>query len=198
MSTFSANVLQLLAKDSVEGFTLVELGFDTPLRHTTAPANIVISTIGTFVADNGLLSVEPPRLSTIVDREAYKITYADPNFVFRPYFEDGVVGKYIRVYVGFYNTLTTTLGGAAPGFPLTDEADLLKAYEGVIDTHGYAITDDEVTVVIEGSSPMADLDLVKPFITTQNQLKQLGLTDDTSFDQVYTGSAPINLLWGKI
>jgi hypothetical protein len=50
--------------------------------------------------------------------------------------------------------------------------------------------------VLEGTSPMADLDLVKNFIASKNGMDQKS-TSDTSFDQIYDGSE-ITIRWGKV
>jgi hypothetical protein len=197
MRNFSTNVLQLLGSDNISGYFLVEIKNDKVLlRHTNLPHDIVIPSIGTFSANNGLVAIEPPKLSSVVDREAYKITYTDPEFTMRPIFEQGVLGADITVYVGFINTTEGDLGGALPSQPMTAAEDLVIAYKGVLDSHGYNITDEEITVAIEGSSPMADLSLVRTLVTSKDFSKQID-PDDTAFEQVYTGSRVVNLLWGR-
>jgi hypothetical protein len=167
------------------------------MYHTTAPFNITVDGV-TYLADGNLKSTEPPKLSRVVDREAYKLIYADPAFVFRPMFEVGLVGTKFRVYYGFFNTLAITIGGALPGQPLLQPADIPLVYKGLIDSHGYTVSeDDEVDAIIEGSSPVANLDAKKVITTSKDYLRQIGMTSDTSFDQVYDGSKSIDLIWGK-
>jgi hypothetical protein len=99
--------------------------------------------------------------------------------------------------VGFFNTTKEAIGTVAPGHPLLAEEDIVLAYKGIVDSHGYVISEDEdVVVVIECSSPMADLDLKRTLITSKDAMRGLSPTD-SSFDQVYEGSKGIDLLWGK-
>jgi hypothetical protein len=124
--------------------------------------------------------------------------YVDPTFELRAYFETGLVGRKVNVYYGFFNTLDVELGGALPGQPLTALEDIALVYRGLIDSHGYTISaDDEIEVVIECSSPVANLDAKKVMISSKDYLRQIGMPNDTSFDQVYAGSKAIDLLWGK-
>lgn len=196
MRRISPNVIQLLDTHSFSTFVLVELNTATPYRHTSLAHNVEVETLGLFLADNGLTGAEPPKLSGDVDREAYKIVYTDPSFEFREIFDNGLVGARLSVWFGFINTLDEPLGGAMPGEPLLGIGDIVKSYQGVVDSHGYNIDVEKITMSIEGSSPMADLNLVKSLYTSKDALRQLGVVD-TAFDQVYRGSKVVNLLWGK-
>lgn len=199
MSQVSTNIRTLLGLDSISTFSLVHI--ITPLvtlKDTTASFDIAIPSLGLFTANNGLLDIEPPRLSSVVDRSAYKISYADPEFSKRSLFESVLTGSKVTVYVGFFNKTTSVLGGALPGDPLLDLDDLVVGYSGVVDTQGYTVdpNNGSVTAVIECSSPMASLGLIKSFYTSQDSLKQVS-DIDTAFDQVYTGSRQVSHLWGK-
>jgi len=198
MKTYSANVLNVIESDSLSPYFLVKLDFkDGSVYHTNTPMNVTVAGFGTFDADNSLLGIDAPRLSSVVDREAYKITYSDNDFVFRTRFETGIIGTPVTVYVGFYNTSDTVIDGILPGSPFTNIDDLVIAYKGFIDSHGYAAdTEGQVTAVLECTSPMSSLDLTKPFYTSRDSMRQINVSD-TSFDDVYSGSKAINLLWGK-
>jgi hypothetical protein len=199
MKKYSANISQLLNLDNLSPYFLVKLDFKSgAIYHTSTPMDVVVSALGaTFISNNTLLSIDAPRLSAIVDRESYKITYADNDFSFRSIFASGVIGTPVTVFVGFYNTTDAILGGALPSMPLANYEDLVIAYKGAIDSHGHATdTEGQVTAVIECTSPMASLDLVKPFYTSKDAMAQLNPTD-IAFDQVYVGSKGLNLVWGK-
>lgn len=197
MRSYSANVQTLLSRADIGIYFCVEVIHSTGMmRHTTLPHDVTIGG-NLYAANNNLMSVEPPKLSSVVDREAYKITYTDPEFELRNIFEIGLTGAPISVIIGFINTTNATLGGALPGAPLTDLADTVVAYAGVVDTQGYSMQNcEEITVVIEGSSPMSSLNLSKPYYTSQDALRQLSATD-TAFDQVHAGSKEVDFLWGK-
>lgn len=200
MRRLSANATAMLARADCSPYYLVKIvsfSNGTSMETNSATA-ITIPGLGTFNPSDSLMTIEAPRLSETVDRETYKVAYIDPNFTKVAYFEAGLTGASFTVYVGFYNTTGATFAGAAPGAPITNLADLVIAYSGVIDTQGFSIDPESGTVVavIEGSSPMACLGRVNSFYTSQeNMLRVSG--GDTSFDQIYTGSARINLLWGK-
>jgi hypothetical protein len=188
-----------LQQDEVLTFYLVKVETTSSvILDTTAAYPINIPSLGIFSPNNGLLTVEPPKLSSIVDREVYKLIYIDPEFEKIALFESILTGSKTTVYVGFFNSTDTVLGGALPNEPLTNLEDLIIAYEGIADTQGYAIDPSAGTVVavIECSSPVASLGLVKHFTTSKNEMQQVN-PNDTSFDQIYTGSSKVTRLWGK-
>ena len=198
MRAISNSIQQLLVLDNVSTFFLVTfVTYAGTVYHTNLPYDITITGLSTFLADNTLLSVDPPRQSSSVDRETYRISYADPNFIFRPYFENGMIGADISIRLGFFNTSDATIGSTPVGKPFTDSADTIIIYEGTIDTHGYNVTEDAVTIGLEGSSPMSDLGLSKPFFTSKDSLRQVNV-NDTAFDQVFQGSKTVYLYWGKV
>jgi len=194
----SSNVQQVIDTDNLSPFFLVKIDLnDGSIFHTNTPMDINVSGLGLFTADNTLMSIDAPRLSSIVDREVYKISYADNNFAFRNLFEIGMVGIDVTVFIGFYNTTDVTLGGVPPGQPLNAYEDLVIAYKGFVDSHGHtSIPDEDVSAVIECSSPMADLELTKIFLTSKDSMRQIA-PQDSSFDFVYAGSKSVSLVWGK-
>jgi hypothetical protein len=199
MRTFSNNVNTLLATDNVSIFYLVKIVTPTQtIRGTTAGTDIVIPTEGTFVSNDGLLIVDAPRLSASVDRASYKITYIDPEFEKRALFETGIIGAPVSVWVGFFNTTNSVLGGANPGAPLLSFSDMIVAYSGTVDTPGYAIDPENGTVFasLECSSPMASLGMNRSFYTTKEEMAQRNLSD-TCFDQVSVNAQKVTYLWGK-
>jgi hypothetical protein len=195
MREISANIRTLIQSDNVVHFYMVKVG--TELVHTTLQRDIVFDG-NTYLGNSGLMSVDPPRLTSVVDREAYKVTYTDPTFQYRPLFEEGYIGKPISIYLGFFNTTDSTLGGAAPGEPLLDPDDVLIAYKGTVDNQAYSIDmeNQEASLVIEGASPMTALGLIRTIVTSKDNLRQFN-SSDNSYDQIFKGSKGIDLLWGK-
>lgn len=193
-------ITSILQQGNVEYFFLVSIdGLD---HSTSLPHNISMSNSTTYLSDNGLMAVEPPRLSTVVDREAYKVVFSDPQFLMRAFFEAGAVGRSIVVYIGFINSISGLVGSNGTvvvlGMPFLDMRDTICAYKGVIDGHGYEINAADSTVIatIEGASPMADLDMNRPFFTSKESIKQFA-AGDTAYDQIYEGSGEIITKWGK-
>ncbi len=166
---------------------------------TTAPFDLSIPGLGVFDSSSSLASVDEMRMSKAVDRAIYKIVYVDPDFQKRALFEVGLTGSRITVYMCFFNPTENTIGNVDPGEPFTDPDDLLIIYSGKVDTQGYTIEPDEGTIsaVIECASPMASLDLSKPYLTSKDALRAVN-PNDTSFDQVTNSSSRATVLWGKV
>jgi hypothetical protein len=200
MRNVSANVLTLLSRPSVMHFITVAIGPDKSnwyAYHTTNPGGITLSNGEVFMDSASLMHVDAPRLSSNVDREAYKITFADPTFTLRGRIEDGFSNVPVVIRLGFYNTTTGTLGGASPGMPLTNIADTIIAYSGVTDTAAYNVEfDGETMAVLECSSPMGALNMSRSITASKDYLRQINISD-TSFDQIYKGSKGLDIVWGK-
>ena len=164
MRSYSSNVQVLLALDNISYFYLITIGpfkdandVTTTLRHTPIASGIIIGS--TFYSgDNYLVSIDPPRMSSTVDKDSYKIVYADNNFFWRPIFEKGFSGAPVSISVGFYNTSSGPLGGAQRGMPLTSASDTIVIYSGFSDQNSYQIDmNGEILVTLECSSPMGSL-----------------------------------------
>jgi hypothetical protein len=202
MRSFSNEVLSLLDNDELSIFTLVVLLLNngTHLYHTTLPYDVTIGGLEggqTFLSNNNLMSVDAPRLSNAVDREAYKITYSDNDRTLMRHLENGAAGSPCRVYFGFFNTTSQEISGTPPGHPITSPQHIVLGYKGILDTFGYVIdTEVDVAVALECSSPMASLDLINVFKTSDDSMRNRN-SSDNSFDQVHTGSSQTSLVWGK-
>jgi len=128
MRTFSGNVNTLINRSDAASFYLIRIlgttssAYDTvKILHTSAPFSITVPGVGTFTPVSGLFSVEPPKLSNVVDRETYKIVYADIDRTIISLFDSGLTGAKATVWVGFYNTTNVSISGVAPGLPLIEE-----------------------------------------------------------------------------
>lgn len=198
MRKFSANIKQLLASDSVAVFYLAKLEHPSGTIYDTTAASDITFNGNVYNANSGLLSVEPPRLSDVVDREVYKIIYADPEFTKLGGLESSWTGVKVTVWAGFYNTISNGFAGVAKGAPILSEADMVIAYRGVVDTQGYTVdpSNGTVVVVIECASPVASLGLVKSFYSSKESMRMRN-RNDSSFDEVHVGSEEAAILWGK-
>ena len=208
MRKFSTPVKTLLATGIYSGFFLLEMNINgTVLRYTTLPYNVTIG--GTlYSADSGLISVDPPKLSDNADREAFKLSFADPDLSFSSLCGDMINSRLI-LRGGFSNTsggyLTSSSGALIEvNAPILNYTDMLIIYKGFIDVVKYVISDDGVVLEIECTSPMAQLDALNSFYTTTNSLQQRVPTSqwaaspDTAFDNVALGGHSQEILWGKI
>lgn len=200
MRVFSDAVTYLIESGNIAVIYLVTIitPFET-LRDTTASYDVTFDG-QLYSAGNGLMIVEGPRQSSAVDRETYKVTYVDPEFNKRDLFEKTLTGSSVETRLVFVNTRDIAWGTTpvAPGALLLDPLDTTIAYKGVADTQGYAVSPEDGTAiaVVECSSPMASLSLVKPFFTSRDAMRQQNPID-TSFDQVSINSIKVTHLWGK-
>lgn len=214
MKYLSDAVKEILATDDIAHYYLVKMGpfknadGDTEtMFHTHVSGGITIGD-DYYSDDNTLTHVDPPRQSAAVDRENFKIMYSDPEFLYRGLFEKGFSGVPVEIYIGFFNTLGKALGGpkvngiyptgVGAGEPLENKMDLVTVYVGASDTPTYNIDmDGDITASIECTSPMGALGMVRTLLTSKERLRSQNPTD-SSYDQIYIGSAGLDLLWGKV
>jgi hypothetical protein len=188
MIKFSNNISVLLQNPAIEAFYCITVG---SYRTTSFYSNITLSNGEVFESDGRLVSVDTPRISTVVDREIFKIVLTDADYVLGAQFQSGLVGANFEVRILLINPVNNS--------PYTNLADTILAYKGIVDNIAYSLQTSgvgETALAISGSSPMNDLDLTRNFYTSREYIKTK-YPDDTCFDQIYEGSGPVNLKWGK-
>ena len=184
MRVFSSTLLAALNSDTLKHFALIDIQLaSTTVYFTDLPYPVTVGGI-TYTSDSGLVEYQAPRQSSQVDREAFKLTLVDNDNTLRPQLEQGIAGKTLRVRIGVFN-----------GSDQPNTTDLLTSYQGYIDSVNYQNNFEQALIVIEASSPMADLSLVKTLITSKSGMDQLSLTD-TSFDSVIDKNESI-VRWGR-
>ena len=186
MRVFSSAVQTLIDSGNIEYFFLITLEFTNTYRLTSYRSDLVYDG-NTYTADGGLFEIDEPKFSSVVDREAYRIVIAEDLDEMFAEFEANVVGKPIDVKVGFVDT---------NGQPLLGTDDVVSVYRGRADSPAISNDWEEKLAVIEGTSPMADLDAVNVRFTSKDGMDQIN-TNDTSFDEIY-GNREITLKWGKV
>ena len=205
MKTISNAVTTLLDRVGTETFVLVAIRKTVPYFITTAAFDIPLNTasgVELYLADGPITAIDPPRLSSVVDREAYKISLADASGDLRALFNAGFVGTKISVKLGFINNgspITDSAGNTVEtGMPLLDYRDTINIYSGFVDTTSVTADFNEGSniAVIECSSPMGALDMKKAFFTSKDSMRNKNPAD-TSFDFVHQTSGASMLLWGK-
>jgi hypothetical protein len=190
MITFTNTVIEILSNPSLEAFYVVEIG-NNLYRITSYQRDITLSNGKTYISDGRLLGVDPPQLSSTVDREVYKILLSDPEFISGLDIESSFVGQFAEVRLCFVNPIT--------GQPEVDIENTALIYRGTVDSAAYSIDTSiigDVTLSISCSSPMYDLDLIKPVYLSKDYIRGLDSADN-SCDQVYQGSGQLSLKWGK-
>lgn len=189
MIEFSQNIKTVLQNPTIETFVLVRIN---DYYTTDYPTNITLGDGSTYISDGKLVSVDPPKLSSSVDRELYKVALADPDYSIGNNMQTGLVGRPFQVRLGFVDPTTLQ--------PYTAITDTVLIYKGFVDNIAYNIetgNNGEVILSVTGASPMADLDLVKTFYISKDFIRGLNATDN-SFDQIYEGSGSVNLKWGRV
>jgi hypothetical protein len=186
MRTFSSAVQTVINSDSLKYIFLIKLSFSSDYFFTSYHRDITFNS-DTYLADGGLYEYDPPKFSSVVDRESYKVIIADLTNAMAAEFRANVIGKPIDVKVALLDS---------SGYPLLNTSDVLSIYSGFVDKPSLDNSFEEKLAIIEGTSPMSDLDMVRSFMTSKSGMDQKSATD-TSFDEVYENKE-VSLKWGKV
>jgi hypothetical protein len=188
MIQFNQVIQNIISQPTVELFYLVNIdGY----KVTNYFRNITLSNGEVYEANGRLLQVDPPQLSSTVDRELYKITFADPDFYFGQEAPVSVVGKPVTVRVGFINPTTK--------FPVTEIENTVIIYKGAVDGTSYSVDTEntgESIWLVTCASPMNDLEMVRAMYTSKDSVRLVS-PGDNSFDQIYEGGGEVELKWGR-
>jgi len=186
MRTFSSTVENILLSGNIDFFFLIKLSFNSNY-YITSYSNDIVYNGNTYSANGGLFEVDSPKFSSVIDREAYRVLVLDNLNAMKTEIEANVVGKPIEVKLGFVDS---------NGNPITNPSDVLSIYKGYVDNPVISNDWEQKVITFEGTSALADLDMINSYITSRDGMDQKSLTD-TSFDQIYENSA-IEVKWGKI
>jgi len=187
MRVFSPKVQSIIDSGNIKFFYLIDLYFTSAYHFTSYSSDIVYSG-NTYTSDGGLFEIDTPKLSSIIDREAYKVVVADLSDQMLAEIRANIVGKDILVRLGFVDPVTDQ--------PLLNANDILNVYKGYVDTPEVVNSWDAKLASIEGTSPMADLDMINSFLTSRDSMHQRN-ANDSSFDEIYD-SSELDLKWGKV
>jgi hypothetical protein len=199
MKDLSAELRDLLTRSDVQPFLLVEIGpsFTSQyFRYVTLPYDFIYNS-NNYTSENGLVGLDPPRISKVLDKESYNLTIVDPLYALRPFFEGGdgqLIGIDIEIVGGFVNGSDSVLYGKAPGQVFDD---FFTVYAGFVDNASYAVTEDEVLLTVEGASPMGPLDLTRTIRTSKEFIQRQHPTE-TGYNQLAEKSIEVILNWGKL
>jgi hypothetical protein len=175
----------------------------TTLSDTITIADRLNDRTSDFLPNMPLVSIDPPASSSTLDKNTFKVTLADPELAFKPLLEGGGVGTPMWVRAGLIDH--STVHGDFPTIPNNvllpavgfGEHGTFCVYKGAVDRYVYTITENGETILtFEGASPAAALEL-KRDITTSRFWMRSHYPSDSSFDNVYKGSAQQTLQWGK-
>lgn len=194
MRTLSANLQGILNANHIELFYLLRIykqSGTSIVASTTYVRDLTMSNGITYAADDRLVNVDPPQLTTTVDREQYKITLADPDFSLGAHAETGLVGSIMETRIGFIEPVS--------GLPFSSIADTFVVYKGKVDSVGYTVNTSEfgeANIQIIGVSPMLSLEMKKGLFLSRDYIRQQNI-NDSCCDQIYEGSTAVVLKWGK-
>jgi hypothetical protein len=202
MKTFSSTIKSVLSFDNIEGFYLLritDVDGSVIFSSTTHYTDITLSNNNTYFSDGLILSIDPPQLSSTVDREQYKIVLIDPTFSQSSKLDTTLLGKVLETRIGFVNNNNIAASETPLGQPFTNVNDTFVLYKGRVDSVAYEIDANElgeVKLAITGSSPLINLDQKNGIYISRESIRAAN-SSDTSCDETYQGSGVITLKWGK-
>jgi len=186
MRSINAFVESKIYAEELNYYAIIELELDNyDLLFTTLPFSVNVGS-KVFTADVGVIDYSTPSQSSVVDREQFKFSFADPSGFLKTKLKGGVAGNFVKVRNGFFNEDNS---------PNTDTDNFIVSYQGYIDETSYSSDFEEASVNISCSSPMADLGLTKTLFTNKDGMDQYNI-EDTSFDNVISNNES-KFKWGK-
>lgn len=189
MRIFSNKINALLSRHNVTAVYLISVGI---YRVTTHHSDVVANGV-TYVADSNVREVQPPQQTSTVDSQNYVIAFTDPEFTFGATAEEGIIGQPTKVYACILNPDTGELETAAE--------DLVLVYAGQVSSSSYQTGLAEVGSAVYAltcTSPMANLDLVRPFYGSKSFMRSTINANDSTFDYINEGGGKARLMWGKV
>lgn len=195
MISFSPTVVQIINDGKAECFFfgMIQNANNTLVRTFTTHHSTFTAWNGVeYIADDFLVSADPPQQSSTVDREQYKITLVDNEFMLAALAENGLVGKKLHLMLGFINPDN--------GQPLvTNPIDVLTIYRGRVDGMGAVIDTNEVGSFVfnlSAASPMVSLDQTNGIYLSRDVMRGRN-QNDSCCDVIYAGSAGLMYKWGR-
>ena len=194
MIKLSANAIAAMQRDIVEYFytlKISELDGTIIKAITDNSYDVTLSDTVTYISDGTLVSVKPPKIDTVVDREQYDIAIADPLFMEGTKADNGYISNFVEVRMVFLD--------GTPPVPLTNIADTFLMYSGRVDNSAYRIntrSTGEAILKLTCTSPLADLDHRKGLYLSRDVIRNRDPNDSTC-DDIYFGSKTVQLKWGK-
>jgi hypothetical protein len=193
MIKLSEKIQDILSQSVFTSFHLVAVrNQDSPIFLTDHFSDLVYMG-DTYQANSGLVSIDLPISTNIVDRAEYKFVYLDSDLSTSLWLESAnLTGTLVSIYMGLIDPETD--------LPLTAPGDVITVYEGFIDTTPRKIDLKEyggAVVEVLLTSPIANLDRKRTVITSDEFMRGQ-VSGDTCFNQVHEGSRAVVVRWGKI
>lgn len=182
MKNTPSSITTALVSGLAEPFLILDMEFTSgTVRLTNLPYDIQVGG-NTYIADGGLTELDPPQLTSVLDREVYRIKLVDFNDEYKSHFDAGALGTPVTVRLGIQGNTT----------------DLDTVYKGRID--GVSIetnpAEGKKDAIIECASPFAALDRTNNRMTDKNYQRNRDASD-SSMDSVYSAAKEVEIKWGK-
>lgn len=187
MITLSPLIAQLLQQPAVSTFFLMKTS--TGLRKTTYPNDVVFQGEN-YESDGSVISIELPKMTSVVDKQKFRITLADNSLNFAAAAEQALVGQTVSVWMSVLDSA---------GLPVLTPADVILIYKGAVDAPSHQMNleaSGSMLFNLDCASPMADLDRTRTYFASQDYIDKTA-PGDTSYEQIFQGSGPVSLRWGK-
>lgn len=182
MKNTPTSIKTALISDISTPYLLLQMEFSGgTVRLTSLPYDVVVAG-NSYFADGGLTQLDPPQLTSVLDREVYKIKLTDFDDEYKGHFDSGALGTVVTVSLGIEGNTT----------------DFDTIYKGRIDGTSIETNTNEGTkdAIIECSSPFAALDRTNDRKTDKNTQRNIDSTD-SCMDSVYAAAKSVELKWGK-
>jgi hypothetical protein len=187
MIELPADINTILNNPTIETFYAVKIG---SLCTTSYFRDITIDGQN-FLADGRLVGVEPPVITTSVDRQLFRISLVDVGESVEQFISGSWVARDVSVYLIFVDQLTKQ--------PQLGPTQVFKAYSGIVNSNSLSF-DTQIRgnriYVVSCSNPMIDLEAIRAVYLSQDYIDK-NHPGDTSYEQIYEGAGLINLKWGR-
>jgi hypothetical protein len=189
MISLNSTILNLLSQGEVSSFYLVNIA--NTVYTTDYPYDLTVGA-DTYESSGILVNIEAPALTSSVDSVEYRIMLADSDNSLASVFETAnILSKNATISIGFVDTATKQ--------PLTDPANTVLIYRGRVDSYSKEANTSNygsTLFVLSCVSPMAALDLKKPYWTSNEFISRYNLNDN-SYELSHTGLTKLRLKWGR-
>lgn len=188
MINISPIVQQILNEPAISAFFMVRTAGG--MRKTTYPADLEFNG-ETYINDGAIIGLELPKMTSVVDRQRFKLTFADTYLDFAAIAENSLIGQTVEVWMSFVDLSTNK--------PILNPVDVILIYKGAVDAPAHQLnTGDGSTMqfALDCASPMADLDRTRTYFASQDYADK-NYPGDNSYEQIFQGSGPVSLRWGK-
>jgi len=182
MKNTPTSIITALVSGVSQPYLLLDMEFTSgTLRLTNLAFDVQVGG-NTYISDGGLTKMDPPRLTSVLDREVYRIQLIDFDNEIKSYFDSQALGTSVTVRLGIEGNYT----------------ELDTVFKGRIDGVSVETNPEEGTkeATIECTSPFAALDRTNNRMTDKQHQTAI-LTSDRCFDLIYASSKTIESKWGK-